>query len=83
MATAKSANTVTGQEKFKEAYNLAGEAAADMMDSVKEQAKVKMETNKAKADELGARAEKMIIEKPLLSIGAAFVAGWAFSKLIK
>jgi ElaB/YqjD/DUF883 family membrane-anchored ribosome-binding protein len=37
------------------------------------------ETVKNKAEQ----AENMIKERPLLSVGCAFVAGWAISKLIK
>lgn len=69
--------------KLKDAYNLAGEAASDYLDGAKGHAKVKIDEGKEKAQELTQKAEAYIKEKPLVSIGAAFVAGWAISKLLK
>ncbi len=86
MATSKAAtkhDSETGQEKFSQAYRLAGEAAADMVNGVKGQAKVALDENKERAADMAGRAESLIKERPLLSIGCAFVAGWAVSKILK
>ncbi|MDN4504276.1 hypothetical protein QX776_17845 [Alteromonadaceae bacterium BrNp21-10] len=92
MATANQANTQNGaatksdhssQEKLTEACHLAGEAASDMMDNVKGQAQATYQANKKRAGEVANQAESLIKERPLLSIGCAFVAGWAVSKLLK
>ena len=83
MTTSKKANAATSQEKFKQAYELAGEAAADIASNIKEQTKTQIGTGKDKADELSNQAENLIKERPLLSIGCAFAAGWVVSKLMK
>lgn len=71
------------QNKMKQAYKLAGEAATDFIQDVKGQAQSKFDENKVKADELTAKAGSAIADKPLLSIGVAFVAGLAISRLLK
>ncbi|UTA47738.1 hypothetical protein L1F30_16475 [Simiduia sp. 21SJ11W-1] len=83
MATAKNMNSISSQEKLAQAYHLAGEAAADAVGNVKEQAKATLEANKERATEVADKAESVIKERPLLSVGCAFVAGWAISKLLK
>ena len=83
MTTSKKSTTDTSQEKFKHAYQLAGEAASDIAENIKQQTKSQVDTTKDKASELGEKAENVIKERPLLSIGCAFAAGWAISKLMK
>lgn len=83
MTTSNKSTVHTSQDKFKQAYQLAGEAAADMAGNIKEQTKSQIDTSKDKASELGDKAENLIKERPLLSIGCAFAAGWAISKIMK
>lgn len=87
MATAKNpsstSNSNTNQDKFKQAYTLAGEAASDMVDSVKDRAQNQYDVNKQRASDVADKAENVIKERPLLSVGCAFLAGWAVSKLLK
>ena len=71
------------ESKLNEAYNLAGEAATEMMEKAKTQAKATFDTNKVKVTEASEKAESLIKEHPLIGIGCAFVAGWAVSKLMK
>lgn len=72
-----------GQEKLSEAYKLAGEAASDIVGGIKSQAKTKISDNKDKAMDATKVAEAFIQEKPLLSLGCAFAAGWLVSKILK
>ena len=83
MTTSKSNDTISSQDKFKQAYQLAGEAASDIAGNIKQQTKSQIDTNKDKASELGDKAENLIKARPLLSIGCAFAAGWAISRLMK
>lgn len=71
------------KEKLKEACSLAGEAATEAIGGVKEEAGVKYNEGKYKADELTTTAIEFVKEKPLASIGIAFAAGWLFSKFTK
>lgn len=82
MAIAKSPNT-SGQEKLKQAYHLAGEAAQDAASNLKERAKSSVESNKQRAEDVVHKAENSIKKHPLMSVGCAFLAGWAISKLLK
>lgn len=93
MATPK-AKTQESQEKIEEAYHLAGEATSEAVNSLKTKAqeslsegsdKVKLAMNEGsdKVKLATSQAENIIKERPLLSIGCAFLAGWAVSKLIK
>jgi ElaB/YqjD/DUF883 family membrane-anchored ribosome-binding protein len=82
MATAKK-TTETPQEQLEEAYHLAGQATSDAVGAVKEQAKEKLEAGGESIQQATQSAENMIKKRPLLSIGCAFLAGWAVSKLIK
>lgn len=71
------------KHKIKEAYHLASEAATDALDGVKEEAEMKYDEGKYKADELTATVMNYVKEKPIASIGIAFAAGWLFSKITK
>lgn len=83
MATANQANSNNSSEKMKEAYGLASEAAADMLDGVKAKAQVQYEANKDQAAEVAKKAGSFIQERPLTSVGCAFAAGWLVSKILK
>jgi len=83
MTTSKASDTTSSQDKFKQAYQLAGEAASDIAENIKQQTESKIDTSKDKASELSDKAEKIIKERPLLSIGCAFAAGWTISKIMK
>ena len=84
MATSKAkTKTQSSQEKIEDAYHLAEEAASDTVDSLKIQAKEKLGESSEKIKEVTNQTESMIKERPLLSVGCAFLAGWAVSKLIK
>jgi len=82
MATAKAKNQDT-KEKFEDAYQLAEEATSDAVNSLKGQAKESLNEGSEKIKSVTSQAENMIKERPLLSVGCAFLAGWAISKLIK
>jgi len=71
------------KQQLNDAYDLAKEAASDAVDAAKHKSQAEAELAKLKATELADKAESYIKEKPLVSIGAAFVAGWAISKLLK
>lgn len=75
--------TTAGKEKLKAACSLAGEAASDMVSEARGKAEQKYEEGKQRSSELSGEAEKTIRENPLIAVGAAFAAGWLFSKLIK
>ncbi|NMT18243.1 hypothetical protein HKA89_28075, partial [Vibrio parahaemolyticus] len=49
----------------------------------KDQAKEKLDVGAQQVQQATKSAENVIKERPLLSIGCAFLAGWAVSKLIK
>ncbi|WP_435235838.1 hypothetical protein ACR30L_19195 [Psychromonas sp. PT13] len=82
MATSK-AKTQSSQEKMEDAYQLAGEAASETVDSLKMQAKEKLGEGTDKVKKVTSQTESIIKERPLLSVGCAFIAGWAVSKLLK
>tara|TARA_R110001583_G_scaffold4077_4_gene24353 strand:+ start:425 stop:673 length:249 start_codon:yes stop_codon:yes gene_type:complete len=82
MATVKTKNQ-DPKEKFGDAYHLAEEATSEAMNSLKDQAKESLNESSEKIKSVASQAENMIKERPLLSIGCAFLAGWAISKLIK
>lgn len=46
-------------------------------------ARVKLREGKEKVLEAGQKVENTIVERPLISIGVAFAAGWLVSRLIK
>ncbi|WP_427982876.1 hypothetical protein [Agarivorans sp.] len=82
MATAKK-STETPQEQLEEAYHLAGQATSDAVGAMKEQAKDKLEAGTESIQQATQSTENMVKKHPLLSVGCAFLAGWAVSKLIK
>ncbi|TOO08133.1 hypothetical protein CGH33_06210 [Vibrio parahaemolyticus] len=74
---------VKPQEQFEEAYHLAEQATSEAVGAMKEHAKEKLEVGAENIQQATKSAENVIKERPLLSIGCAFLAGWAVSKLIK
>jgi len=82
MATAKATN-ISSHEKLKKAYHLAGEAAHDTADQVKSRAKSSAKAGRKRAEDAVEKAEDSIKKHPLISVGCAFLAGWAISKLMK
>ncbi|WP_250459474.1 hypothetical protein [Microbulbifer litoralis] len=83
MATAKSAHNTSSQEKLRQAYHLAGEAAQDAAGNLRARAKSSVESNKHRAEDVVKKTESSIKKHPLMSVGCAFLAGWAISKLLK
>ncbi|WP_226421435.1 hypothetical protein [Vibrio sp. E14] len=82
MATTKE-STVKPQEQLEEAYHLAEQATTEAVGAMKDQAKEKFDVGAEHVQQATKSAENAIKERPLLSIGCAFLAGWAVSKLIK
>ncbi|WP_160064400.1 hypothetical protein [Psychromonas sp. L1A2] len=82
MATPK-AKTQESQQKIEEAYHLAEEATSEAVHSLKNKAQESLSEGSEKVKSVTSQAENIIKERPLLSIGCAFLAGWAVSKLIK
>ncbi|EGR3402322.1 hypothetical protein DMN98_03345 [Vibrio parahaemolyticus] len=76
-------SAVKPQEQFGEAYHLAEQATSEAVGAMKEHAKEKLEVGAENIQQATKSAENVIKERPLLSIGCAFLAGWAVSKLIK
>ncbi|EGQ9297363.1 hypothetical protein F7U79_15095 [Vibrio parahaemolyticus] len=76
-------SAVKPQEQFEEAYHLAEQATSEAVGAMKEHAKEKLEVGAESIQQATKSAENVIKERPLLSIGCAFLAGWAVSKLIK
>ncbi|HCH00510.1 MAG TPA: hypothetical protein DEV85_01285 [Vibrio sp.] len=73
MVTAK---TQTPKEKIEA-------ATAEAIDSVKDQVEESLNEGSEKIKNKASQAENIIKEHPLLSVGCAFLAGWAISKIIK
>ncbi|HBC3495640.1 TPA: hypothetical protein KDY87_002987 [Vibrio parahaemolyticus] len=76
-------SAVKPQEQFGEAYHLAEQATSEAVGAIKEHAKEKLEVGAENIQQATKSVENVIKERPLLSIGCAFLAGWAVSKLIK
>ncbi|WP_323846882.1 hypothetical protein [Microbulbifer magnicolonia] len=83
MATAKAPTNTGSQEKLRQAYHLAGEAAHDTADHLKARAKSSIESSKQRAVDAEHRVESSIKAHPVLSVSCAFAAGWLIAKLLK
>ncbi|MFC6634682.1 hypothetical protein [Microbulbifer taiwanensis] len=81
MATAKALHN--SQDKLKQAYHLAGEAAQETAQSLRARATSSLNTSKKRATDLEQRAEASIKAHPVLSVTCAFAAGWVIAKLLK
>lgn len=79
----KKESTVKPQEHLEDAYHLAEQAASETVGAMKKQAKETLEVGTENIQQATKSAENVIKTRPLLSIGCAFLAGWAVSKLIK
>ncbi|MFI2812404.1 MULTISPECIES: hypothetical protein [Microbulbifer] len=82
MATAKAPNS-SSQEKLRQAYHLAGEAASDQAAHLRERARSSVENSKRRATDLEQRFESSIRKHPVASVGCAFAVGWVIAKLLK
>jgi len=86
MANSK-ANNQEPKQQLKDAYEKAEKATVEGVENIKEKAKENFEScseDMQKATKQATeKAEGVIKERPLLSVGAAFLAGWAVSKLLK
>jgi len=82
MATTKAKNQ-DPQQKIEDAYHLAEEATSEAVNSLKDKAKDSFGEGSQKVKSATAQTENIIKEHPLLSVGCAFLAGWAISKFIK
>ncbi|MEW5248845.1 hypothetical protein [Microbulbifer sp. 2201CG32-9] len=83
MATAKPSSNSSSREKLHRAYNLAGEAAAETAESLRQKARSSVEINKQRATDLEQKVEASIQSHPLLSVGCAFAVGWIVARLMK
>lgn len=87
MATAKQTTAKETAEKSKEqleeAYELAEKAAFEAVNAIKQETQQKWGESSHQAEQVVHSAGDVIKQRPLLSIGCAFLAGWAVSKLIK
>lgn len=77
------AKTQKPQEKMEEAYHLAEEATSETVNNIKSKAQDSLEEGSDKIKSATDQAENLIKERPLVSIGCAFLAGWAISKILK
>ncbi|MDN2664891.1 hypothetical protein [Psychromonas sp. 14N.309.X.WAT.B.A12] len=81
--TTTKAKTQETQNKVEDAYHSAEEAATEAVHSLKNKAQESLAEGSEKIKTTTAQVENVIKERPLLSVGCAFLAGWAISKLIK
>ncbi|EKO3429607.1 hypothetical protein K6U20_01415 [Vibrio fluvialis] len=77
--TKKTDSKQQAEEIYEMAEGVASEAIENVKNTVQDTLEAGSETVKNKTEQ----AENMIKERPLLSVGCAFIAGWAISKLIK
>ncbi|GAB2880299.1 hypothetical protein ACCI51_06990 [Microbulbifer echini] len=82
MATARSPHN-SSREKLQQAYNLAGEAASDAAENIRQKAKSSVQQQRQRATDVMEKAESSLRERPILAVGCAFVVGWAIAKLFK
>ncbi|QDE30064.1 hypothetical protein [Shewanella polaris] len=82
MATTK-AKTQDPKQKIEDACHLAEEATSEAVNSLKDKTKESLNEGSEKIKSVTNQTESIIKEHPLLSVGCAFLAGWAISKLIK
>ncbi|HBV77764.1 MULTISPECIES: hypothetical protein [Vibrio] len=77
------AKTTEQKQNIEEAYQKAEKATVEAVDQLKDQAEEKLAAGSESVKNVTSQAESIIKQRPLLSIGCAFLAGWAVSKLIK
>ncbi|MFS1524809.1 hypothetical protein ACL7TT_11955 [Microbulbifer sp. 2304DJ12-6] len=83
MATARAPQTNSSKKKLQQAYNLAGEAASEAAENLKQRAKSSVETQRQRATDVMQKAESSVRERPILAVGCAFMVGWVIAKLLK
>ncbi len=82
MAAARTQKNST-QAKSEEAYEKAEEAAIEAVDNIKEHVQQSVAAGSETLKSATTTAENTVKKRPLLSVGCAFLAGWAVAKLIK
>jgi len=70
-------------DQIKEATSSVYDAVGAISSAGTASARLKMEEGKVRAREYGDRAEDYVRERPLVTIGVAFAAGWLVSRLLK
>ncbi|HEY7885848.1 MAG TPA: hypothetical protein VIC08_12965 [Cellvibrionaceae bacterium] len=70
-------------DQIKEASSSVYDAVSSIGAASADTAKLHMEQGKEKAFELSEKAESVAREKPLVTIGVAFAAGWLVSRLMQ
>ncbi|QXO16596.1 MULTISPECIES: hypothetical protein [Vibrio] len=71
------------QEKIEDAYHKTEEATLEAVGQIKEKVMEEIEAGQESLRSATDQAGNFVKERPLLSVGCAFLAGWAISKLIK
>ncbi|UTF59763.1 hypothetical protein [Gilvimarinus sp. DA14] len=91
MATqaSKTGSNSTEQASVSEAFDKIKDASASVRDAVgavgsagAASAKLKVEEGREAAREYGSQAENYLRERPLVTVGVAFAAGWVVSRLL-
>ncbi|MEO9654231.1 hypothetical protein [Marinomonas sp.] len=77
------AQTAKTKEQASQTFTDAEKVAAETVDNLKEKAQQTFEASSESLHKATEQAEKVVKKRPLLSIGCAFAAGWAVSKLLK
>ena len=72
-----------GYEHLKEAAGNFKGAAAAAREEARTRAEKGMDTAKSNARDLYSRAEALVHERPLAALGAAFLAGYVISRLMR
>lgn len=70
-------------DQIKEATSSVYDAVGSIGSAGAAGARVKVEEGKIRAREYGDRAEDFVRERPLVTVGVAFAAGWLVSRLLK
>ncbi|WP_020208059.1 hypothetical protein [Gilvimarinus chinensis] len=85
----KSTGNSGEQASMSEAFDKVKDASASVRDAVgavgaagAASARVKVEEGRERAVEYGSQAESYLRERPLLTVGVAFAAGWVVSRLL-
>ena len=70
-------------DQVKQATSSVYDAVGSIGSAGAAEARLKMEEGKVRAREYGDRAEDFVRERPLVTVGVAFAAGWLVSRLMK
>ena len=69
-------------DQIKDATSSVYDAVGSIGAASAETAKLRMEQGKVQALEMGEKAEAVMRERPLVTVGVAFAAGWLVSRLL-